>query len=144
MPAIQTTYTTTISKARAGFIANMTQCDLVSRNVENVGGIPFGFPVAQGATDKGAIPFAGTKFLGFAVRERSTLVGEQFSQYESARVMIKGPIWVNAAVAVAARDPVYVTSAGLVTNVATANTAVPGATFTTSTTGAALAEIFIK
>lgn len=144
MPAIQTTYTTNISKARAGFVADMTQCDLISRTVENAGGIPFGFPVAQGANDKGAIPFAGTKYLGFAVRERSTNIGEQFSQYESARVLIKGPIWVNASVAVAARDPVYLTAAGLVTNASSGNTLVPGATFSSSTTGAALAEIFIK
>jgi hypothetical protein len=144
MPAIQTVYTTNISPARAGFIADMTQADLISRTVENAGGIAFGFPVAQGVADKGCIPFAGTKFLGFAVRERSVVSGEQFAQYDSARVMIKGPIWVNASVAVAAGDPVYVTAAGLVTNVASGNTAVPNARFSSSTTGAALAEIFIK
>ncbi len=59
-------------------------------------------------------------------------------------MLIKGPIWVNASVAVAARDPVYLTAAGLVTNVASGNTLVPGATFSSSTTGAALAEIYIK
>lgn len=144
MPAIQSTYTTNITRGRAGFIPNMTQADLISRNVENAAGIPFGFPVAGGATRRGCIPYAGSKFIGFAVRERSALVGEQFSQYESARILIKGPILVNAAVAVADRDPVYLTAAGLVTNVASGNFLVPGAVFDEPTTAAGLASIYIK
>lgn len=144
MPAIQSTYTTNITRGRPGFIPNMTAADLISRNVENAGGIPFGTAVAAGATRKGCIPYAGTKFIGFAVRERSTLIGEQFSQGESARIIIKGPVLVTSAVAVADRDPVYLTPAGLVTNVASGNFAVPGAVFDEPTTAAGLASIYIK
>lgn len=144
MPAVQSTYSANISRGRAGFVPNMLAADMISRNVENAGGIPFGAPVAQGASNKGCIPYAGAKFLGFAVRERSALIGEQFSQYESARIMIKGPLLVNAAVAVASRDPVYLTPAGLITNASSGNFLVPGAVFVEATTAAGLVEIFIK
>lgn len=144
MPAIQSSYSANITRGRAGFIPNMVQADLISRNVENAAGIAFGVPVAQGATNKGCIPYAGAKFLGFSVRERSVNVGELFSQYESARILIKGPLLVNAAVAVASRDPVYITAAGLITNVSSGNYLVPGATFEETTAAAGLVAIYIK
>ncbi|MGI4776947.1 MAG: structural cement protein Gp24 [Janthinobacterium lividum] len=144
MPAVQSTYLQNIPVGKAGFVPDMTQADLISRTVETVTGIPFGSAVAQGAADKGGILYAGTGFLGVAVRERSVLIGEQFSLYESARVLKKGPIWVAVAVAVSAGQPVYLTPAGAFTNVVGSNFPVPNARFDTSTTGAGLAVIFIK
>lgn len=144
MPAIQSTYLTSIAAARVGLVADMTQCDLISRTVETVAGVPFGSAVAQGAADKGCIAYAGTGFLGVVVRERSVLTGEQFAQYESARILKKGPIWVAVAAAVAAGAPVYLTSAGVWTSTVGSNFLVPNARFDTSTSGAGLAIIFIK
>lgn len=144
MPAVQTSYLTNIPAGKAGHIADMTQADLISRTVETAGGIPFGSAVAQGAADKGVILYAGTGFLGVATRDRSVLVGEQFSQLESARILKKGPIWVAVAAAVAAGAQVYLTTAGVFTSTVGSNFLVPGARFDTSTTGAGLAVIFIK
>ena len=144
MPAIQTTYSATISPRRLGHIPDMTQADLISRNVETVAGIGFGLPVAQGVDDNGCILFAGTGFLGVTVRDRSVAVGDLFGRYESARILKKGPITVTASVAVAAGDPVYLTAAGAFTNVATSNTAIPNSRWDSSTTAAGLADIFIK
>lgn len=144
MPAIQTTYTANIPGKKAGHIPDMTDADLISRTVENAGGIGFGLAVAQGADDKGCIPFAGTGFLGVATRDRSVLVGEQYSRYESARILRKGPITVTASVAVVAGDPVAVTAAGAFTNVATGNTVIPNSRWETTAALGALANIFIK
>jgi len=144
MPAIQTSYGANIPRTKAGFIPDMTQADLISRTVETVAGIPFGAPVAQGADQDGCILFAGTGWLGVAVRDRSVVTGELFSRYESARILKKGPISVLASVTVAAGDPVYVTAAGVYTNVATGNTQIPNARWDTNTAAGVLGDIFIK
>lgn len=144
MPAIQTNYTVNIPGKKAGHIPDMTDADLISRNVETAGGIGFGVAVAQGADDKGCIVFAGTGFLGVTTRDRSVLVGERYSQYESARILRKGPITVFADVAVVAGDAVALTPAGAFTNVATGNTVVPNARWETAAAAGALANIFIK
>jgi hypothetical protein len=144
MPAIQSTYSTNIPARKAGHIPDMTQADLISRNVETVAGIAFGVPVAQGADQDGCIAYAGTGFLGITVRDRSVQIGELFSRYESARILKKGPICVLASAAVAAGDPVYITPAGLFTNVATSNFAIPNSRWDTTTASGVLGDIFVK
>lgn len=144
MPAIQTTYSTNIPRTKAGHVPDMTQADLISRNVETVAGIAFGTAVAQGADQDGCIAYAGTGFLGVAVRDRSVAVGELFSRYESARILKKGPISVLASVAVVAGDPVYLTAAGAFTNVATSNFLIPNSRWDTTTALGVLGDIFIK
>lgn len=144
MPAIQTNYAANIPGKKAGHVPEMEQADLISRTVENTDGIAFGTAVAQGASDKGCIPFAGTGFVGVATRDRSVLVGEKFSRYESARILRKGPITVVASVAVVAGDSVALTAAGAFTNVTAGNTVIPNSRFDTSAAAGALADIFIK
>lgn len=106
---VQTTYNTEQRKAVAGMIADMTAKTLVSRTVEDAAGIGFGKAVSQGAADFGCLAFDGSpaSILGITVRERS-VDADKFEQYDSARVMLKGAIWVVATVAVDAGDPVYV------------------------------------
>lgn len=140
--ALQTEYRDTQPAAVAGAQATMIPATIVSRNVETAGGIPFGRAVAQGAADKGIV-LAGTgatKIVGISLLDRSATgsatTADAFRQRESARVLTKGDIWVAAAAAVAAGDPVYVTGAGALTNAATDNTAIPGARWDTSTTAA--------
>lgn len=110
--AVQTTYSETISAARAGQIANTEPNVLISRTVEDADGIGFGLAVSQGDTDDGCIAFTTgeTAILGITVRERSVRpeTPNKFARYESARIMTKGVIWVTASVAVDAGDPVYV------------------------------------
>lgn len=140
--ALQTEYRDIQPAAVVGAQATMIPATIMSRNVETAAGIPFGRAVAQGAADKGIV-LAGTgatKIVGISLLDRSATgsatTPDAFRQRESARVLTKGDIWVNAAVAVAAGDPVYVTGAGALTNVATDNTAIPGARWDTSTTAA--------
>lgn len=143
--ALQNNYPDTQPAAIAGAPATMLPATEISRTVEG-GAIAFGKAVEQGATDKSVKAFAGGKYVGIAMLDRSasglTVTAGQvtgratdaFGVGESARVRTKGDLWVIAAVAVAAGDDVYLTDAGAFTNVATDNTAIPGARWDTSTT----------
>lgn len=146
MPSIQDTYVLNIPQYKPGHRPDMTAADVVSRNVETAGGIGMGVPVAQGATPQGVIAYAGTGFFGVTVRDRSIRLtaSDTFARYDSAAVLRKGPICVLASAAVAAGDPVYVTPAGLFTNVATSNFLIPGSRWETTTASGSLGVIFIK
>ncbi|MBH1591960.1 DUF2190 family protein [Stenotrophomonas maltophilia] len=145
--ALQTNYPDTQPVAIAGAPATMLPATEISRTVEGAA-IAFGKAVEQGATDKSVKAFAGGKYVGIAMLDRSasgrTVTAGQvtgratdaFGVGESARVRTKGDLWVTAAVAVAAGDDVYLTDAGAFTNVATDNTAILGARWDTSTTAA--------
>lgn len=138
--AVQTTYTPNIRAGLPGMIVDTIPKTLISRTVQAAAGLAFGVPVIQGTADKaGRAATTGdvaAKFVGISVRDRSVKAeANAYSQYESARVMTKGAIWVIASVAVAASDPVYfVPATGVWTNVATDNVLVAGACFDTSTT----------
>ena len=56
-------------------------------------------------------------------------------------VVTKGVVWVNATVAVSPGQPAFFTAAGLLTTVATGNTAIVGALWESATTGAGLAKL---
>lgn len=146
---VQTTYQETLDAGRAGQVVNTEAKNVISRTVETAAGVGFGKPVAQGTQDKGCkITEAGdTAVLGITVREWSTDANnpDVFSQYDSAGVMTKGVIWVDAAAAVNAGDPVWVTVAtGAFTNLdagSGASVQIPNARWDSSTAGAALAQI---
>jgi len=137
--AIQTTYSENIVAGVVGQLADTAEVTCISRTVE-AATLAFGVPVMQGTADGQCKLFASggtvTSFIGATVRDRSVTEGDAYAQYESARVMREGVIWVTASVQVAAGDPVAVTSAGAWSNVAGTNgIVVPNARFETSTTG---------
>lgn len=116
--AVQTTYSENIGAARAGMIADtQAEINLISRTVETAAGIGFGLVVDQGTGDEGVILVSAstTDPVGFTVRERSVDPAnpDEFSQYDSARIMTKGVIWatVTDAGGVAAGDDVWMTLA---------------------------------
>lgn len=148
MPAIQTTYTENIPTAVVGHVADMRAAVMASRECDVAFG--FGLPAFQGAkahsiklkVDADTI----TTFVGITVRDRSIASGDAYATNETARVIQAGPVWVTAAVQVAAGDPVAVTSAGVWSNVAGTNgLVIDGARWDTSTTGTGqLAKIALK
>lgn len=146
MPAIQTNYSENIRASVPGHIPDMTHADLVSRTVQDAAGLAFGVPVFQGTTDKSvrAIVNGDTaaKFVGVSVLDRSATGPNGYAQYESARILLTGPISVTASVAVAASDPVTITAAGAFSN--TGGITVPNARWDTSAAAGAVANIFIK
>ena len=152
--SVQTTYQENQGVAREGQIANTALNDIASRTVEDAEGIGFGKIVQEGANDGGCTAdldtsdITATSFLGITVRERSRTAEDpnKFTQYDSARILRKGPIWVQASVAVNAGDPVYVVRAtGAFHNAAdAARVLIPNARYETSTSGAALAVVLLK
>lgn len=150
MPAVQTTYTENMRPAVEGLRANMEPAVMISRNVEDAAGIGFGKVVMQGVRDDGCTAvltgFDADKYLGITVREGSVrpATPNAFGQYESARIMRKGVIWVAVAGAVTAGTDVTVTTATGVLGSAAVGAgvvAIPGARWESSTTGAGLAKV---
>lgn len=112
---VQNTYNERLDSGRAGFVPNKAGSVILSRNVEGASGLEFGAAVAQGDEDMGVTPFGSgdTAVLGVAVRVRSLDANEpdKYPQYESASILTKGAIFVEASVEVSAGDPVYVVPA---------------------------------
>lgn len=149
MPAIQTSYTQFMPAATPGQVPDMTQSDIISRTLQSASA-GLGVPVFQGSIDRGVkvaadvVPSAAL-FLGVTVYDRAILDGNAYTQGESLRVLKKGPIIVTAAVAVAAADPVYVTSTGAFSNVNSAGAfQIPNARWDTSAGAGKTGAIFIK
>jgi hypothetical protein len=154
--AIQTSYSENIRPAVAGQIANMEGAVLISRSVVDAAGVGFGKVVQEAAADgskddlcTGDLNTAAMdayKFLGITVRERSVRpeTPNKFAQYDSARIMRKGVIWVEVAGAVNAGTDVTVTLASGVlgsVSVGAGVVAIPNARWESSTSGAGLAKL---
>ncbi|QYM99515.1 hypothetical protein K1T36_20835 [Pseudomonas protegens] len=125
--AVQDTYSENLRPAVPGQLVDMSPKTLISRTVEDANGIGFGLPAFQGDRDKG-IKNAGTaaQFVGITVRERSLQAeANGFKQYDSARLITEGPVWVATPGAVVAGSAVTL---GGVT--------IPGARYDTSTSAA--------
>ena len=152
MPAVQSTYAEQIRPALAGMRANEEPVDIISRNLESVGGVVFGKVVQQGVRDDGCITDLNTsamdafKFLGIVMRTRDVRPDNPngFAQYDAVPIMRKGVIWVTTDAAVTAGTDVTVTLAtgGLGTAAVAAGVVqIPNARWESSTTGAALAKL---
>jgi hypothetical protein len=147
--AVQTVYGSRIAPAYEGMIANSEDHTIVSKQVETSPGIGFGKVAVVGTTDDQVrVATAGRPFSGLTCSDHQQgntgggAAADVFPQYSTCPVMKKGVLWVLASVAVAVGDPVYfVPATGVLTNVATANTLIPNASWDSSTTGAGLAKV---
>ena len=128
----------------AGSIATTENRDIKSRTVEDAAGIAFGLAVAQGANDKGirAVKTGDTKFAGITALDLSSRDDAKFVQYESARILEKGVIWVEVTEAVKAGDDVAVDLATGKFNKSGAK--YPNARFETSGVAGGLAQVELK
>ena len=94
-----------------GGIADASLTNLLSRTVEDSAGIAFGLPVKQGTNDGGCTAgIAAGDFAGLTVAEAGK---DSFAQYDSARVMDKGAIWLKAGGTISAGDEIMCTAAGV-------------------------------
>jgi|SRR5690625_1126929 len=100
-----------LEPARPGSIANMEGKVLISRTVEDSGGLEFGAPVTQGTEDDQVVKATDSAF-GVVVRTRSVPATcddfDGFAQHDTARILTKGVIWVEADDTVTAGDDVHV------------------------------------
>ena len=144
---LQTDYNKALDRFIKGQIPDMrAPCRDISRDVQDEVGVEFGTPVGQGTGDRQCRPLAtglGTKYLGFAVLDKTTGVEGKYPRYKTARIRQVGPLVVTTSVNAAAGDLAYVVPAtGLVTNVATNNTLV--GQYETSGTAGSLVIINLK
>ena len=128
----------------AGSIATTENRDIKSRTVEDAAGIAFGLAVAQGVDDKGirAVKTGDTKFVGITALDLSSRDDAKFVQYESARILKKGVIWVEVTEDVSAGDDVAVDLATGKFNKSGAK--YPNARFETSGVAGGLAQVELK
>ena len=128
----------------AGSIATTEDRDIKSRTVEDAAGIAFGWAVAQGANDKGirAVKAGDTKFVGITALDLSSRDDGKFLQFESARILKKGVIWVQVTETVNAGDDVAVDLATGKFNKSGAK--YPNARFETSGVAGGLAQVELK
>lgn len=114
MPTVQSTYSDNIAVGYAGALVNMEPRDLISRTVEDSGGIDFGLAVMQGTADKGCVVGDGSDFLGVTVRDQSVDPSDPntFEYMANARIMTKGVIWIANSGGVNAGDPVVALADG--------------------------------
>ncbi len=114
MPTVQTNYPDNIAVGYVGGIVNTEPRNLISRTVEDSGGIDFGLAVIQGAEDKGCIVGDATAFLGVTVRDQSVEADDPdaFEFQATARIMTRGVIWVLNSGGVSAGDPVVALADG--------------------------------
>lgn len=142
MPAIQTTYGTTIAPAFEGMVANSIDHIIVSKQVETAAGVGYGKVVVQGTgDDQVRVSEASRAFVGITEATHDFLT-DAYPQYSTAAVVAQGEIWVVTSVAVVAGDlAYYVPATGVITNVPTSNTAIPNGRFTSSAGIAGLAKL---
>lgn len=142
MPAIQTTYPAVHARWIEGMQLNMEPANIVSRLCEDVEGIGFGKVAVQGTADNQVVDSEVTvKFVGIAVLDVNKATGK-YEQYDTAAIMKRGVIVVQASEAVAMGDPVYYTpGTGVLSKTSSGNTLIAGAEWASSTAGAGLAAL---
>ena len=119
MPAIQTSYTTTMRQAFAGLKAGMTLEVIVSRFIEPAGGANFGVPVYRGTGDRQVTTVGSSSFVGITLLDplagaAALVPPTNLDQYQSgdlAAIMKMGTVWVLAGAAVTGGQIATVTTA---------------------------------
>jgi hypothetical protein len=139
--ALQTVYATAPTALLLGAIPDQRNPEQDrSMTVETVAGLAFGVAVGYGAADKGILAIAtgqATVFAGVTIRDTAR-EADLYARYDEAAVRRKGPIVVQASVAVDAGDPAYIVPAtGVFTDDSTSNILV--GTWESTTAGAGLA-----
>ncbi len=111
---LQSTYADGIGVGYKGALVNQEPKTLISRTVEDSGGIDFGLAVMQGTEDKGCVVSDASSFLGVTVRDQSVEASspDTFEYQSEARIITKGVIWVENSGGVSAGDPVVALSDG--------------------------------
>ena len=148
MPAVQTNYSNFQPPGTLGMVANAEWAtNVISRVVDPAAAasVAPGDPVLQGASEQLVVSANGASgaFRGIAIRDTTLppTAGDVFAPTVTVGVMTKGVVWVNAAAAVSPGQPAFFTGAGALTNVATGNTAIPGAIWESAAATPGLAKL---
>ncbi len=148
MPAVQSSYSATLTPGAPGLVANGEWVtNVISRVLDPAAttAVNFGEAVLQGSNERYVVSANGGTgaFRGVSVRN-PTLPPANNDQYlagNTVAVMTKGVIWVQAAAAVTAGQPAYLTATGGLTNVASGNTALANVIWESTVTAAGPAKL---
>jgi len=149
MAIAQNTYPADYTKGLPGMVANGETSNRISRTVDESGGIGFGKAVYRSSdhgvdTTEAVATFLGFTIANYAAPPSATGVqADTYPQYSTAGILTTGCMWVSASVAVADGDQVYITPAGLITNLpaAAANPIATGWFFQDTTSAAGIVRI---
>lgn len=146
MAAVQTTYTSRQPAYVVGQIVNQELHNSTSRTLEDATAVAFGKALFAGTDDNGVTATPSALFEGISIRDITveSAVADTFEEGDEIPLCRLGVIAVAASKAVDKGDAVYVTSAGLFTDVSTDNTAIVGATFDATITAAGTVPVRIK
>ena len=147
MAVVQSTYTARQTQYALGQIVNQELHNSTSRILVDAVAVGYGRALfASGAANGVTATPGATTFEGVTIRDVivESAVADTFEQYDTLSLCEKGVIAVQASVAVARKEPAYVTPAGLWTNVSAGNTLVPDATFDETIAAAGLVALRIK
>lgn len=151
--AIQTTYTETIRRAVPGMLGTMVPRTVISRAIQDVGGVGWPFGVSQGTTE-GSCIVGGTlaAFLGITVLDHTVVnpaAADAYPRYAEVAVLTRGEVFALAPTGgVVTGDAVtFNTTTGALGKTADGtNLAIPGARwkFTAAAGALAIVELGIQ
>jgi hypothetical protein len=143
MAVLQSTYTSRHPALTLGQVVNQELSNTTSRILQGATAVGFGRALFTGTTDKGVTATPSALFEGITVKDvtMESAVADTFEQFDTVPLCRLGVIAVQASKAVDKGDAVYVTGAGAFTDVSTANTLIPRATFDATTTAAGLCPV---
>lgn len=122
MAVLQSTFSEDIPGGFPGMEADGELSNIITRTLEGETACEFGRPVYRGTDDKGCdLTVAADQVLGFAVARRGLPVtadraADTFAPGDNVPIKNRGKIWVTSSTTCADGEPVYVTSAGAVSN----------------------------
>lgn len=130
MAVLQNSFVEDIPVGYPGMDADGELSSIITRVLESAS-VGFGKAVYQGTADRGVVTTPSANLLGFTLANKTLPVtsdraADTFITKDNLRVKNRGKIWVLAGAAVTPRQPVYVTSAGAITNVSSGNTLATG------------------
>lgn len=128
MAVVQNTFGEDIPGGYPGMEADGELSNIISVTLEGATNCAFGRPVFKGAADRGGSLTVSANLRGFAIAHKGNVVtaarpADVYAPGDTMPVKNRGKIWVASTTAAAKDDPVYITSAGAITNVSTSNTA---------------------
>jgi hypothetical protein len=146
MAVIQSNFAEDIPGGFPGMEADGLPGSIESFVLEGSTACAFGRPVYKGTADRGVSLTVSATLRGFVVAHKGNVVtsaraADVYAPGDVLPVKSRGKIWVQSTTAAAKDDPVYVTSAGAITNVTTSNTAAAGWVFDDTITAAGVVRI---
>lgn len=146
MAVLQSTFGDSIAYGFPGMEADGEISNILSTTLEGSTAAAFGAFVFKGTNDRGISLTPNATVRGVVIAHKGNVVttnraADTYAPGDTVPVKNRGKIWVTSTTAAAKDDPVYVTSAGAITNVATGNTAASGWVFDDTISAAGLVRV---